>query len=284
MAVQLDVRQEIVLRRTEGEEVATRERRSVLVKADLEQIGVTESWYGSRQPGAGPHVHRAHADSFFILDGELTFFTATGSIVAPKGAVFIAPPNVVHGFDNDADADVRYLNFHTPGQGFVESLRARRNPATYDATRYDSFEPPAAAPSGAMVILPGEGDRLEAETRTAIIKVARDELACVEFELQPGFDGPSPHIHKRHVDSFYVVAGEPQFRVGDETFHGEPGTFVAAPPGVVHSFANPGPAAAHLLNVHAPSCDFHEYLHAMDEPGDDLDQAAHTRYDVYEVD
>jgi quercetin dioxygenase-like cupin family protein len=282
--MQLDVRQGIVLRRDEGEEVATREHRSVLIKADLDEIGVTESWYGSRQNGAGRHVHRRHADSFYVLEGELTFLTATGTLRAPKGAAFVAPPCVVHGFDHDADGEARYLNFHTPGRGFVESLRARRTPATYDSSRYDSFDPPDDAPVGAAVSAHGDGERLEAETRVATIKIAREELTLVEFELEAGFEGPPAHIHKRHVDSFYVVAGRPRLRVGTETIEGEPGLFVAAPPGVVHSFSNPGPASAHLLNVHSPSCGFHEYLRVMQQANDDLDAATHARYDFYEVD
>jgi hypothetical protein len=39
-----------------------------------------------------------------------------------------------------------------------------------------------------------------------------------------------------------------------------------------------------LINVHAPSCSFHEYLRAMDELGDEPDASFHERYDVYEVD
>jgi quercetin dioxygenase-like cupin family protein len=274
----------IVLRRHEGEEVALQKRRSVLIKADLEQIGMTESWFGSRQRGAPPHIHRRHADSFYVLDGELTFLTAADPLHAPASAFCVVPPGVVHGFDHDTDGEVRYLNFHTPGRGFIESLRARlRDPSTYDQTRYDSFDPPADAPPGAAVTGPGEGDRLESDTRVATVKVGRDELAFVEFELRPGFEGPHAHIHKRHVDAFYVVAGEPHFQAGDETVRGEPGMLVAAPPGVVHSFSNPGPMPARLVNIHAPSCGFHEYLHVMEDADGELDEATHASYDVFEV-
>ena len=62
----------------------------------------------------------------------------------------------------------------------------------------------------------------------------------------------------------------------------KPRMFVSAPPGVVHSFANPGPGRARLINVHSPSCGFHEYLHAM-EREEELDEATHARYDVFEV-
>jgi mannose-6-phosphate isomerase-like protein (cupin superfamily) len=275
----------IVLRRHEGEEVAMQKRRSVLIKADLEQIGMTETWFGSRQHGAPPHIHRRHVDSFYILDGELTFLTAGDSLHAPASAFCVVPPTVVHGFDHDTDGEVRYLNFHTPGRGFIESLRARRRDrSTYDQTRYDSFDPPADAPLGAAVIGPGEGDRLESATRVATVKVGRDELAFVEFELRAGFEGPRAHIHKHHVDAFYVVAGEPHFRAAGETVHCEPGMLLAAPPGVVHSFSNPGPGPARLVNVHAPSCGFHEYLHVMEDAEGELDEATHAAYDVFEVD
>jgi mannose-6-phosphate isomerase-like protein (cupin superfamily) len=86
------------------------------------------------------------------------------------------------------------------------------------------------------------------------------------------------------VDAFYVIAGEPHFRAGDERLRGEPGMLVAAPPGVVHSFSNPGPRPARLVNVHAPSCGFHEYLHVMEDAKGDLDEATHASYDVFEVD
>ncbi len=273
----------LVLRRDEGEEVATLPNRSVLIKADLEQLTVTESWYGSRQNGAARHIHKQHADSFYVLDGELTFLTGSDPVTAPTGAVFLAPPEVVHGFDHERDAEVRFLNFHTPDRGFAESMRARREPG-YDPTRYDTFDPPEDAPAGVVVTARGEGDHLAGEKRVATIKIARDELAFVEFELGPGFEGPQAHVHKRHVDSFYVVDGEAEFRVGDEKLRLGVGSFVAAPPGVVHSFSNPGPGRARLINIHAPSCAFHEYLNVMDAAEAGLDEAMHAKYDVYEVD
>jgi quercetin dioxygenase-like cupin family protein len=271
----------IVLRAGEGECLI---EGRLWIKADLDEIGITETRFKSRQNGAPHHVHRRHMDAFYVLEGQLTFKTTDRALEAGAGATFVAPPGVVHGFDNDADEPARYVNFHAPGSGFVESLRARlRDADTYDQTRYDSWAPPDIAPSGARVIRPGAGDRLESDTRLATIKVGRDELALVEFALQPRFEGPRPHIHRRHVDAFFVIAGSPRFRVGDETVAAEPGTFVAAPPGIVHSFANPGTEPALLVNVHAPSCGFHEYLHVMDEAEEALDEAAHARYDVYEL-
>jgi mannose-6-phosphate isomerase-like protein (cupin superfamily) len=279
--VELDVRQGIVLRPGEGEEVATADATSIKILADLEELSVTYTWYGGRRKGAAPHIHKRHADSFFVLDGELVFLTADESLTAPAGSAAVIPPNVVHGFNHERRDEVRFLNFHTPNTGFAESLRARQRPG-YEPERYDSFDPPPDAPTGARVVAPGEGDRLTNDARTATIKIARDELTLVEFELEAGFEGPQPHVHRRHVDSFFVVEGEPELRTGEETLRAEPGTFVSVPPGVVHSFSNPGPGSARLINVHAPSCDFHEYLHVMERERD-LDTATHARFDVYEV-
>ena len=61
------------------------------------------------------------------------------------------------------------------------------------------------------------------------------------------------------MDSFYVLDGEVEFLMGDEKLLLGAGSFVAAPPGVVHTFSA-GPGRGRLLNVHAPSVGFHEWL------------------------
>ena len=45
-------------------------------------------------------------------------------------------------------------------------------------------------------------------------EVAEDAL--IEFELEPGFEGPPPHSHDDQVDSFYVLEGEAEFLVEGE--------------------------------------------------------------------
>ena len=63
-----------------------------------------------------------------------------------------------------------------------------------------------------------------------------------------------------------TVELQPEFLVGDERLRLGAGSYVAAPIGVVHTFSNPGPDSARLLNVHAPSCDFHEWLRKNSQP------------------
>jgi quercetin dioxygenase-like cupin family protein len=119
------------------------------------------------------------------------------------------------------------------------------------------------APTEAVFWRPGEGERLEANHRVATIKLGREELALIEFELERGFEGPDPHSHDDHVDSFYVLDGEVDFLAGNEWVRLPAGSFVAAPKGVRHAFANRDGQRARLLNIHAPSTGFHERLREM---------------------
>jgi mannose-6-phosphate isomerase-like protein (cupin superfamily) len=230
----------------------------IVIKADFEQLCITESHFDSARDGASPHFHRQHADSFYLLEGGLAVLVVDEEKLLAPNACASAPPEVVHGFRTTSPA--RFLNFHTPNGGFAENLRERNRG---EPGGFDSFDAPAGSgPPGtdAVFLEPGEGERLEGKTRIATIKIGREELALIEFELEPGFDGPDPHTHDDQVDSFYVLDGEPEFVVGDEQLRLGAGSYVAAPIGVVHTFSNPGPDRARLLNIHAPSCGFHEWL------------------------
>jgi quercetin dioxygenase-like cupin family protein len=60
------------------------------------------------------HAHADEDDSFYILEGELTFTLDGEDVVAPAGTFVLVPPGVEHGFRNDTDAPVRILNVHAP--------------------------------------------------------------------------------------------------------------------------------------------------------------------------
>jgi quercetin dioxygenase-like cupin family protein len=127
---------------------------------------------------------------------------------------------------------------------------------------FDSFdaEVDSGLPgSNAVLLQAGEGERLEGAKRVATIKVGRDELSLIEFELEPSFEGPEPHSHDDQVDSFFVLEGEAEFDLEGEKLLLGADSFAAAPPGVVHTFTG-GPGPSRLLNVHAPSAGFHEWL------------------------
>ena len=109
-----------------------------------------------------------------------------------------------------------------------------------------------------VVVRAGEGEVLFGGR--IVIKADFEQLCITESHFDSARPGASPHYHRWHADSFYVLEGEPEFLMGEERLRLSAGSYVAAPLDVVHTFGNPGPGRARLLNVHAPSCGFHEYL------------------------
>lgn len=73
--------------------------------------------------GARPHVHRAHDESFYVLDGSLTVATETGEVVLEAGDLAHAPRGSVHGFRNASpDTVVHALCLYTP-PGYEQYFR-----------------------------------------------------------------------------------------------------------------------------------------------------------------
>ena len=60
------------------------------------------------------HAHDEEDDSFFILEGEMTFVLEGKDVSAPPGTFVLVPGGVEHGFRNDGDIPVRMLNVHAP--------------------------------------------------------------------------------------------------------------------------------------------------------------------------
>jgi mannose-6-phosphate isomerase-like protein (cupin superfamily) len=117
----------------------------------------------------------------------------------------------------------------------------------------------------------GEGETITAEPRRFVqIKAAVEQLALTDNRYGEGESGPDLHVHREHSDCFYVLGGELTFELGAdrETLTAAAGTFVAVPPGVVHTFRNEAPADADFINLHAPSKGFADHLRGGGGGGD----------------
>ena len=218
---------------------------------------------------AVPHVHRRHVDAFFVVEGAIEF---AGRTLLPAGGFALAEIGVVHWF---ATEEARIVNFHAPGTWWIH-----RFSGITDGETIDSFDPPADATGEPIVVPPGEGERLEGDDRTIWIKGAVPQLCVFEFDASPGYVGPGPHLHRQHVDGFYVLEGELAFELDGEPVAAPAGTFVAATPGTVHTFRNAGEERARFLNVHAPGLRFDEYLRR--QAGGEDGRLFHESFDVYE--
>jgi quercetin dioxygenase-like cupin family protein len=250
-----------------AETITARANRDVVLLADREQLSITRSRYGPGERGPDPHVHREHTDAFYMLAGVLTFelgHAGKPSRVA-AGALVAVPPNLVHSFANESNAEARFLNFHCPDGDFAAYMRDLRDGGE---ASFDSFDPPADGgrpAADAIVSGPGEGERLASRNRVALLKATRPELCFGEWELDGPFGGPDLHHHDVEVDSFYVLEGELAITVDGSVHEAGVDTLASIPPGVRHSFAHTGPGRARFLNLHTPDGGFADFLRRVSD-------------------
>lgn|GEM_PF-353210 len=234
------------------------------VEFAIPQLDWLEWSLGAGEVGARPHTHAAHTDAFYVVDGELEFRLGDGTVRVPAGSCAGAPPLLVHGFRNPGTAAARLLNVHAPG-GWARGRRA------FEPPHYDTFGTDrAAATARPAVSGPGDGDRLAANDRLALVKLQSADLDVLEYHVSPSYEGAGDHLHLRHADCFRVLEGSLEFVLAGRAVRADAGTTVIVPPGVVHAFASVG--RARFLNVHAPSCGFADYLRRVDA-GEEPDEA-----------
>src|SRR5207244_3474031 len=187
-----------------------RAQRDVVIKPGHELVDVTWSRYATGERGPDPHIHRQHADAFYVLDGEITFVIGAErrEVRVGAGTMVVIPAGVVHTFGNEGAADAMYLNIHAPSRGFAESLRARRDGRHVDVERFDSFDPPPdGGHSASRVVVrgPGQGESISMGPSRVVFKAEVGDgdgtFSLTEITLAPGFPGPLPHRHRQHVDT-----------------------------------------------------------------------------------
>jgi quercetin dioxygenase-like cupin family protein len=110
--------------------------------------------------------------------------------------------------------------------------------------------------------------------------VDTEELGVVEVRSSPGGAAPPAHVHRRHSELFYVLAGELTFTVAGEERRAGKGELVRVPPDTVHTFAVTGVSEARYLNMHAPSCGFGDFVRALHAARDEHElDAARADFD-----
>lgn len=248
---------------------------TVRILVDLPEMVAT---FARMQPEGGPplHIHHVQADTFAVLAGGLAVTLGTEERELGAGTAWTAPPEVPHTYRHEGNGEVRFVNVHTPGMNFADYLFGEKT-----AEEIDQFDPPAEGGRPASdAIVHDFAEQGEVVTdrpeRTIRILVDIPELCMTWTRYVAGEEGPGPHIHKEHVDAFFMLTGELNFGLGPEVerVKAGPGTFVLAPQHVIHTFRNDGPADATWLNFHAPSAGFASFLRDPDFRWDSFDAPA----------
>jgi quercetin dioxygenase-like cupin family protein len=219
-----------------GEIIGDSPDRRVEILSDHPLLNATLSRFGPGREGADLHVHLAHSDLFYVLEGVLTVRLGAQDrqVSVPTGALASVPPGVVHGFRNASEAGVRYLNFHAPGQRFADYLRALRDGRTF---AYDQFSPPPDGgmdPGSAAVTADGE----------VLADVDALRVAVRAAEAEPRHEQPD------RLEALFVLSGELAVTLGDEELRAPAGSWVQIEPGVPHALEPVEPTR--VVAVQAP--------------------------------
>ena len=263
----------------EGDTIRDEPGRSIQVKADLDELALSEFRYAPGEQGPPRHVHRRHSDAFYVLEGELTIELADEVLRAGPGTMAVAPAGLVHTFRNEGSGDARFLNIHAPSMGFPDHMKGRK-------PDFDQFDPPADGgrpASDGVFRPPGEGDSVAAGASGALFKAEGGDtggaFSLTETTVAPGFSGPVPHRHRSTVDSFYVLEGTLTVQLDGRAVEAGPGSYALVAPGTVHTFSNASDRPVRMLNVMAPG-GFEQYLKevaAATPPGAPPDPEAMAR-------
>jgi mannose-6-phosphate isomerase-like protein (cupin superfamily) len=118
----MGIERAVVVQPGEGQRVANIE--FLARSEDTPRFNLSIITVQARSDGPEMHVHAGEDDSFYILEGELTFMVDDEQVVAGPGTFVLVPPQVPHTFANRGDVVARFINVHAPA-GF--DLRFERD-------------------------------------------------------------------------------------------------------------------------------------------------------------
>jgi quercetin dioxygenase-like cupin family protein len=84
-------------------------------------------------------------------------------------------------------------------------------------------------------------------------------------EISPPQGGPPPHIHRREDEVLYVLEGEVEFLLGEDTITADSGSCVHVPRGALHTFKNVGTSPSRVLVFFSPG-GFEKFFLEAGEP------------------
>jgi quercetin dioxygenase-like cupin family protein len=115
----------------------------------------------------------------------------------------------------------------------------------------------------------GEGKMLWVVDELMTIK-ASGEDTDVAYSLTDSVvssgGGPPPHVHHREHEAFWVLEGELEVQVGENTFRAGAGSFVHLPKDIQHAYQNVGTGPARFLTLMVPG-GLEKFFEEVGKPG-----------------
>lgn len=125
----------------------------------------------------------------------------------------------------------------------------------------------------------GEGETLPAGPSATIVRVpgsaTHGRLSVVEMRVEPGWEGPPPHVHDLVDHLWYVLDGTVELALDDARAQYGPEACLFVPAGVAHAFSTRGCGPVTLLQVDTPQAldGYFRELRDTFPPGQPVDRA-----------
>ena len=161
------------------------ETRWTEILCDTDELVVSLFRRGAGVDGPELHVHRTHADAFYVLEGALVVPLGPEAEPeqVPAGSLALAPPLVAHAFRMDA-GDVVLLNAHAPGAGFAAYMRG-------DGVEFDQEPPPPGGGRPRSDAVLGRGTLVVDEAGLRVARLADEpQLGVSVVTLAAGTEAP----------------------------------------------------------------------------------------------
>ena len=117
----------------------------------------------------------------------------------------------------------------------------------------------------ASIVTNGQGAVYEWQNDVITIRLSGEQTqglyTLTEDAMKPTFN-LGRHLHRKHAETFHILEGQVEFRIGSETHLAEAGTTIHVPPGTPHGARVVNGKPARMLMLYAPA-GFEEFLQEM---------------------
>ena len=115
---------------------------------------------------------------------------------------------------------------------------------------------------------PDEGESVWLVGDRITVKLTSEDTGgvySVAEEISPPQGGAPPHTHSQEEETLYVLEGEVEFLLGEDTIPAGAGSCVYVPRGALHTFKNVGTSPSRVLAVLSPG-GFEKFFLEAGEP------------------